>query len=164
MRQTRLTAVTATLLAGLSAAAQPLNPIRWAFVDAPPRKTLKPGVVFKVRVKADIDPGWHLYSLTPLEGGPIPTRIWLPEGQPFEPASAPQAPRPLIQQDSNFGMEVGYYEGSPVFTLPIKAASGAPAGKQTLIVNARFQSCNDRLCLPPKRVELRMAVEVAGKP
>ena len=57
-------------------------------------------------------------------------------------------------------MEVEEYEGSAVFTLPLKVIATASAGSYKLLVNAQTQSCNDRICLPPAtaRVELPIAI------
>ena len=140
--------------------AQDENPIRWSFADPAPRSPAAAGATLKLRVQAEITEGWHLYSLVPLEGGPIPTKIWLPEGQPFTHVGAVDAPPPRVVHDPNFDMQVGYYDGDPVFTLRVKTAPDAPQGKHTLKVNARYQACNDNLCLPPKTVPLEMTIEV----
>jgi thiol:disulfide interchange protein DsbD len=108
---------------------------------------------------ATIQPGWHLYSLKPIAEGPIPTRIWIGEGQPFSLASAVQAPDPTTTRDPTLNMEVEFYEGETPFTLPVKVATGA-TGAQTLTVSASYQSCNDKLCLPPKTVKVQLPVTV----
>jgi hypothetical protein len=53
-------------------------------------------------------------------------------------------------------MDVEYYEGAPVFELPLKATGSA---KPPLRVNAYFQTCNDKLCLPPKTVRLELTIK-----
>jgi thiol:disulfide interchange protein DsbD len=60
-------------------------------------------------------------------------------------------------QDPTLNMEVEFYEGETPFTLPLKAATGA-AGQQTLTVSVSYQSCNDKLCLPPKTVKVQLPV------
>ena len=63
-------------------------------------------------------------------------------------------------QDPSFGMEVELYEGEAVFTLPVKLAAGVAPGSQKLIVSASYQSCNNKLCLPPKTVKVELPVTI----
>ena len=69
--------------------------------------------------------------------GPIPTRIWIADGQPFKLASVIQASQPEVMQDPSFGMEVESYEGQAEFGLPVKAAAGfggvAKVGSQRVL-------------------------------
>jgi len=145
-------------LAALWLAAAPADPIAWK-LESPSAKTVKAGGRFNVKLVAAVQPGWHLYSLKPIPEGPIPTRIWIAEGQPFSLAAAVQAPDPTTMQDPTLNMEVEFYEGETPFTLPVKVAAGA-AGQQTLTVSASYQTCNDKLCLPPKTVKVQLPITV----
>jgi hypothetical protein len=145
-------------LAALALGAAPPDPVGWKLTG--PAKPVKAGARFTVRVSAKIQEGWHLYSLKPVADGPIATQIWLPEGQAFQLAGAVQAPEPERLQDPSFGVEVELYEGEAVFTLPVRLGAAAPAGTQNLMVNASYQTCNNKLCLPPKTVKMEAAVTV----
>jgi DsbC/DsbD-like thiol-disulfide interchange protein len=145
-------------LAALALAAAPPDPVSWK-LEPPAAKPVKAGARVSVKLVATIQPGWHLYSLKPVAEGPIPTRIWIAEGQPFSLASSVQAPEPTTAQDKTIGMEVEFYEGETPFTLPVKIAAGT-SGAQTLTVSASYQSCNDKLCLPPKTVKVQLPVTV----
>ena len=142
-------------------AAQGENPITWSLAAARDLK-VRPGGQFEVVLTATIDEGWHLYSTSQAPGGPIPTRITVPPGQPFTLAAAPAGPEPKREHDPNFGMETEFYEASAAFSLPIQAASTAPGGRQRVEVHVRFQTCNDRLCLPPRTDKLAVEVMVVG--
>ena len=139
--------------------AAPADPVAWKIEGAPGRP-VKAGVQFSVKLVAKVQEGWHLYSMKPVPDGPIPTRIWLAEGAAFQLAGSIRATEPETVQDSSFGMEVEQYEGEATFTLPVRAAPGAAAGPQTLAVNVSYQSCNNKLCLPPKTVKVEAAVTV----
>ena len=106
---------------------------------------------------AKIEDGWHLYSLTPIANGPRPTRVTLPAEQAFELAGEIDAPDPFVETDPNFGVEVEYYEESVTFKLPLKRRAGRDGDK--LLVEARYQTCTKRLCLPPKTVKLEADVK-----
>ncbi len=151
--------ILAAVAAVLSFGAAPPNPVSWKAQNAP-AKPVKPGARLSLKLSARIDDGWHLYSMKRLEEGPIPTRIWIAEGQPFELAGAVAAPPPETIQDPNFNMEVEYYEGEAVFTLPVRISPKASPGPQKLEVSASYQSCNNKLCLPPKTVKIDIPVEI----
>jgi thiol:disulfide interchange protein DsbD len=140
--------------------AAPADPVAWRLQNAP-ATPVKPGGRFNVKLQAAVQEGWHLYSLKPIADGPLPTRIWIAEGQPFSLAGAVQAPEPQVIQDATFGMEVELYEGEAVFALPVKVASGAAPGAQRLVVSASYQSCNNKICLPPKTVKVEVQVVIA---
>ena len=139
-------------------AAAPADPVAWKL--NPPATAVKAGARFNVKLLAEIQDGWHLYSLKPMAEGPIPTRIWIAEGQPFSLAGAVQSPDPRVMQDASFGMEVELYEGEVLFTLPVRVASTVAPGAQTLVVSASYQSCNNKLCLPPKTVKAEVPVTI----
>ncbi len=150
------------LLLSTSVGAQEATPIRWTFPDGARTTTVKPGETIRIRLAARIENGWHLYSMKELEGGPKPTRIAMPEGQPFTLAGSIQQPDPIKSHDPNFDMDVEYYSESAEFVLPVKVAANAAAGSAKLQVTVRFQSCSDRLCLPPRTVKLERAVQVSA--
>jgi DsbC/DsbD-like thiol-disulfide interchange protein len=139
--------------------AAPPDPVTWK-LDEAPAQPVKPGARFSLKLVAKIQEGWHLYSLKPLAEGPIPTRIWLPEGQPFQLAAAIQASEPQTLQDPSFNMEVELYEVEATFTLPVRIAVGAAGGSQTLVANTSYQSCNNKICLPPKTVKVEIPIAI----
>ena len=148
--------LTAALAACLTAA--PADPVTWTLNLQP--APVKAGARFTVKLLAVVQEGWHMYSLKPMDEGPIPTRIWMAEGQPFSLSGAVRAPEPRVMQDPSFGMEVELYEGEAVFTLPVKVAPGTAPGAQKLVVSASYQSCNNKLCLPPKTVKVEVPVTI----
>jgi DsbC/DsbD-like thiol-disulfide interchange protein len=150
--------IAAAALAAILIAA-PAEPVAWKLqneANAP----VKPGARFQVKLLAKVQEGWHLYSMKPMAEGPIATRIWIADGQPFSLAGGVQAPDPQVIQDPTLGMEVELYEGEALFTLPVKIAPTATPGTHTLVVSAAYQSCNDKLCLPPKTVKVELPVNV----
>jgi thiol:disulfide interchange protein DsbD len=131
-----------------------LNPVEWSLkVGA---ATATDGAL-TAELTAKIEDGWRLYSLAPIANGPRPTRITLPAEQAFELAGKIEAPDPFVETDPNFGVEVEYYEESVTFKLPLKRRAGS--GGDKLLVEARYQACTNRLCLPPKTVKLEAEVK-----
>ncbi len=134
--------------------------VQWAISGPPPSSPLKPGARVEVVLDAAIADGWHLYSLKKLEGGPIPTSITVPPGQSFLLAGPVSASPALRKYDETFEMEVETYSGSATFRLPVGVAKDAQTGPATLTVNARFQACDDRQCLPPRTVKVELPVTI----
>lgn len=154
MRRLFLTAaMSATMLA-----AAPADPVAWKL--DPPAAAVKAGARFNVKLVAAVQEGWHLYSLKPMAEGPLPTRIWIAGGQAFSLAGAVQSPAPQMMHDASFGMEVELYEGEAAFTLPVKVTPGTASGAQRLVVSASYQTCNNKVCLPPKTVKVEAPVTV----
>src|SRR5579872_5278841 len=135
------------LVASALALAAPPDPVAWK-LEGVPAKAVKAGERFSVKLAAQIQDGWHLYSMKEVPDGPIPTRIWLADGQPLQLAGQVKAPPPEVIQDPSFNMEVEEYEHAAEFTLPLRATGAA----QKVTINVSYQSCNNRLCLPPKTV------------
>jgi thiol:disulfide interchange protein DsbD len=149
----------AIVLAALSLCAAAPEPVTWKAV--PPPNTLKPGARFRVNVVAQIQKGWHIYGLRPAAEGPIPTRIWIADGMPVQSAGAVDATEPMTMVDPAFGMEVQVYDGEVSFQLPLRLSPTVETGNLKFFVNASFQSCDNKICLPPKTVKLEVPVTVA---
>ena len=146
-------------LAAFSLFAAPPEPVAWKV--QPPVTRLKPGSRFQVKLTAQIQNGWHIYGLRPVADGPIATRIWVADGQAVLSAGAVEGTDPQNMRDPAFGMEVQLYEGEVTFTIPLRLAATATAGDQKFMVNASYQSCDNKICLPPKTVKLEVPVTVA---
>ncbi len=139
----------------------PKEPVKWSIKAIPPDIPLKPGAQFMLELTAGIENGWHLYSLEQEEGGPLPTRIVIPADQPFVSGGAIESAEPKSEMDPNFNLMTHYYEEQAVFSVPVEVGVNAPAGKSEVRINVTFQTCSDKLCLPPKTVKLGVGVTIA---
>jgi len=140
-------------LLAVAAIAAPPDPVAWK-LDAAPAKPAKAGARLTATLTAEIQEGWHLYSMKEVQDGPVATRIWIPEGQPVQLAGPIKAAPPQVIHDPSFNMEVEQYEGRAEFTLPLRATATA----DKLTVNVSYQSCNNRICLPPKTVKVEATI------
>lgn len=136
------------------------NPVRWSI--NPSSRTLGRGEKLTLELTAQIESGWHIYSITQPPGGPVATKISLPDGQSFQVADPVKGPPVKTQFDDNFGINTEWYEGTAVFKLGAQLRSDAKSGKLKLLVNVLFQTCNSEICLPPKTIKLESEVEVVG--
>jgi thiol:disulfide interchange protein DsbD len=133
----------------LSLSAQKLDPIHWALGPIPETKA---GSEFKVPVRAVLDEHWHLYSLT-TPPPPKPTKIQALEGAPYEVVRVDQ-PAPIRKRDVNFGSDTETFDGAVEFTLVAKALKDIPANATDLVVEVRYQACDDKQCLPPRKKQV----------
>jgi DsbC/DsbD-like thiol-disulfide interchange protein len=153
-------------LAGLCASRaqdQPPMPVHWTAALQPAPRALQPGQKATVSLTADIDSGWHIYAFPQPPGSSIiPTDVTVPEGQTLSLSGDIQPPEAQSQMDPTVGKAIDIYKDSVTFDLPLKVAKKAHPGKQTLEIDARYQACNDRLCLQPRTEKVDVPVEIAS--
>ena len=111
-------------------------------------------------VRAVIEPGRYIYSITQGEGGPVPSRISLDADQPFTLAGDVEGPEPKVRFDRNFSMKVEVHEGSVVYRVPVLVAAEAAAGEREMLVRARYQACTNRVCLPAQTETISVPVRI----
>ena len=149
MRKTVLSLIF-VLLAAVGAIAQ--NPARWSLHSDAQGEKMTANLNFKAELKADIEPGWHLYALEQPAGGPIATTISVTKDKPFTLDGKIDSPEPKTKFDPNFNIDTKYFENSATFNVPLKSTVDT-AGDE-LSLDVRFQLCNDTFCLPPKTVRV----------
>ena len=137
-------------------------PVSWSLNSAAAERPLKPGGKFTAQLAAKIAPGWHLFSLSQPPGGPLATRVTLPEDQAFKLAGAIHGPPFKALYNTVFKMNTEVYEEEARFEVPVEArVDAAGPGGQKLLVAVRFQACSDTLCLLPKTVKLELEMKMA---
>lgn len=123
------------------------DPVQWSLASDTAKAP--PGSTVTLKLTADIASGWHIYSMTPVEDGPIPTTIKCAEDPAIESCQAVQPP-PKVERDPVLQKEVGQFTGQPVFLVQVKLKPDAPAGQVTVTAQSRYQACDDRECKRPK--------------
>jgi DsbC/DsbD-like thiol-disulfide interchange protein len=147
------------ILCAVGPAQAPLQPVSWT-ASASVESDLKRGSRTTLDVKAEIQDGWHVYGLHQAADGPTPLHIAVDENEVVQNSGVINGTRPLKQRDASFGVETETYTHSLVLHLPVQVKQHAAAGNQSVPVSVRFQSCNDRICLPPKTVHLAVPIAV----
>ena len=135
------------LLFGRQAAAAPAAPAHWT-VKGLPAWPLTPGAKFSLILAARIDPGWHIYALEEPDGGPLATEIVLADGDPLMLLSVGEA-TPLMFPDPFYKQPTGLFQNTAAFTLHLQIPDHALPRSTVLHIQVRYQSCNDKVCLPP---------------
>lgn len=120
----------------------------------------------KLAVTAEVQPGWHVFSVTQKPGGPNKTSIQLGDipgvklAGDFQSDAAPhRKSEPLFG-----GLQVESHEGRVVWTAPLEFAPGLDFSKLLVAGAVRYQACDADTCLQPKRVTFEAALSGAAPP
>ncbi len=140
------------LLAPVALFAQVKNPVKWSYSA----KKLASGK-YEVHMTALVDKGWHIYSQTTPDGGPVPTAFTFTsnplltmEGKVKEVGSMEK------KHEEIFGVDVHQYQGKVDFVQVVKMKA---AVKTNLAGTVEYMLCNDRECLPPKDESFTVALQ-----
>ena len=159
MKIGRILAVGFTLLI-LGAAAKAQEPVKLSLKV--PSRAVKAGDKFTAELNVRISTGWHIYSMTQPRGGPFATRITLESDQIFTSAGQISGPKPQTKFDPNFEINAETHEGNIQFIVPILVSREAVSETGDLVINVRYQVCNETSCMPPKTIKVSSPVEVGA--
>lgn len=108
----------------------------------------------RLYITAEIEPGWHVYSLTQPAGGPIATKI---EPEPsdeyrltaeFRSRTAPHT----VVSDIWQGLAVETHEDQVIWYAPIEVAEGSDPTSITIEGRMLGMTCDAERCLPPSEI------------
>ena len=126
-----------------------------------PKKEIKIGETFEVKVHANIFEDWHLYSTTVSPDAAQPTAFNIKENNIFKINSKIKQPTPISKYDEILSVNTEYFEKSATFSFNVTVSENAKIGLNDLTVIAEYMLCNDRFCLPPVDDEIKLKVNVA---
>jgi DsbC/DsbD-like thiol-disulfide interchange protein len=138
------------------AAAQTVN---WT-VTADPADAVKQGGKVTLTLHGEVADGWHVYALKQLPNGPTPLRVTLDQNDVATASGAPAGSPATKIHDQGFNLDTQFYSHAFTVSLPLQIAAHSANGTQQLPVSVRFQTCNDRVCQPPKTVHLTAAISI----
>ena len=138
------------LMLSFSASSQILKPVKWSYLA---KKTSKTEATLLIR--ATIDNGWHIYSQTVPDGGPIKTSFIFKPAKAFSLIGKTVEPKPISKFEKTFDMNVAFFEKTVTFQQKVKLNKGAKAVKGKV----EFGVCDDSKCLPPTEVEFSVPIK-----
>ena len=106
----------------------------------------------KLTLNGTVLAGWHVYSLKQALEGPTPLVVTLDANEIAAADGTVTETKPTTFKDPAFGVDTHFYSNAFTLTLPVKLKSKIAAGQ--VPVSVRFQTCNGRICQPPKTVHL----------
>ncbi len=143
------------LAAALVASAQPSHVLS---VSVPVRTAAKRGGEAKLKLTLKLKDGYHVNSHKPNDEYLIPLRLSWDKG-PFEPVET-VFPAPRLENYPFSTKPVSVFSGAFEVTARFRVAANAPAGITALSGKLRYQACTDRMCLPPKTIDVKAPVEI----
>ncbi len=112
----------------------------------------------RLLVKGEIEPGWHVYSVTQKKGGPMASKLTLDPlpGEAGYEITGPTTskPAPHVRHPAEFKVPVEEHEGEVTWTVPLKF--GEKADVKTLEIKGFYsgQKCTDGgSCWPIDKLE-----------
>ena len=116
------------------------NPAKWTFSQ----KNLGNNE-YELVFKAELDPGWTVYSMYTPEGGPMATTVTLNQsGKGMEVIGKAEENEPHKKYDDIFGVDVWYFSGEFVIRQRVKVTDAALASVQGTI---EYQVCQEGQCV-----------------
>jgi thiol:disulfide interchange protein DsbD len=109
------------------------------------------GTEFKIAVKINIDPQWHINSNKPYEDYLIPSVLAIDTASGFK-LSKVKYPQAHDRKLSFSDKPLSVFENEIYIGALAIAPSNLKPGTYKLAVNFDYQSCNDKTCLPPNSV------------
>jgi thiol:disulfide interchange protein DsbD len=151
----RLISVFFLALASLFAAAE--DPVQWTLTfDS---KAAAPGSHVLAKFTGTIQPHWHVYSMTTPPGGPNPTTAGIADNPAVAGFNIYQS-KPVRKLDPSFGIDTETFSEQYVLLFDIELKKNAAAGPADITANVRYQSCNDTICLPPKKKSAMASIAI----
>lgn len=128
------------------------NPVNWRFSS---KKIADK--VYEIHMVATIDNNWHLYSQAqPADAIAIPTKFSF-TNNPLVKVDGKIKEVGKLEKftDKSLGISANQYSRTVTFVqkITLKAAT-----KTNLAGSVQYQTCNDKECLPPKKVPFKVAI------
>ena len=137
------------LFLSFSASSQMLKPVKWSTAIKKISKTEA-----MVLIRATVDDGWHIYSQTVPDGGPVRTSFEFKPSKTYQVVGKTVEPKPITKFEKTFDMNVSYFEKTVTFQQKVKLTGANPVVKGTV----EYMVCDDTQCLPPETFDFSVAV------
>jgi thioredoxin:protein disulfide reductase len=127
-------------------------------IAAPKTVTARQGEAIEVPLTLTVAEGYHVNSNAPTDPYLIGLRLTWNAG----PLEAPEISFPKAQTEK-FGFSetaLSVFAGEFRVVTKFRVAGNAPTGLGIVKGKLRFQACNDRMCLPPKTLDVELPVDV----
>jgi Disulphide bond corrector protein DsbC len=122
------------------------------------RLTIQRGGTADFAVKAALQPGFHVNSNMPGDDYLIPIKLtW--NKDPLE-AEQVMYPKPQMEKLGFSPNPISVYTGTFEIGTRFKAPANAMPGMGFMNGKLRYQACNDKECLPPRTVDVRVTLDI----
>ncbi len=137
------------------------------FAQMAPQLTIAPQPTIKVKrgtpatvtLKVSLPAGFHANSNKPTDPNLIPLVLkWT--GGPLTDGTISYPVPQMEEYGFTAGKKISIVTGAFDFVTKFKVPATASTGPATQTGTVRYQACNDRMCFPPKTVNVNVTVNV----
>ena len=132
------------------------NPLSVTYLS---NESARAGEILDIRVKAEMESQWRIYSVHKISEGPIPTEITV-KGAFIDKVGEVIEPEPEEKWDEGFGVKSYFHKNGTIFKIPVKLKDSLVPGSYDLQVDFRYTVCDDRMCYPPNTRSLSIPISV----
>lgn len=132
--------------------AQIKNPVQWTYTS----KKISTGK-YEVHLTANLENGWHTYSQTTPDGGPVATDINFTKNPLLNISGKPKEEGKLeSEHDKIFNLDVKQFSNTVDFVQTVTVKGNV---KTSAAGTIKYMVCNDHECLPPKTINFSVALQ-----
>lgn len=142
------------LIFSVTTNAQVLEPVKWKTSVEKISDT-----EYDLVSTATVEDGWHLYSQSVPDNGPIPTTFIYKANADYELSGSTQEEKGHTVDDPVFQMRIKFFADKAEFRQRIKVLN------QELSVvegEVEYMACDDEKCMPPDYVDLKFNLKTLG--
>jgi hypothetical protein len=153
-------AVAALIAAALcTPASAQLNSLSNVLTVIPPEKLVaKRNETITAEFRIQLRNGYHVNSDKPADPYLIPLRFtWLPG--PAQPVEV-RFPAPKMEKFEFSEKPVSVFDGEFKAVAKFRVGSELPRGPLKVAGKLRYQACNDKMCLPPRTLDVTVPLEI----
>jgi hypothetical protein len=126
-------------------------------VGQPQKVAGKRNDAVQTKIPVSILDGYHVNSNTPSDEYLIPLKVtWTSLGA----LEGGQVTYPKAEKITVGDQSLSVFTGKFDLAVSFKVSANAPAGPGIAAGNLKFQACNNRMCFPPKSVEIDVPYQV----
>lgn len=110
--------------------------------------SIRPGEQTTLTVTFAVPSGFHLYSMTKIQGGPLPLNLTIADPvAPLSPSTVWHGTTPAVKLDPNFEKAVELYDDEVQYSRGFNVSKDA-SGEIRVPIKTRGQICNEDRCIP----------------
>lgn len=119
----------------------------------------KAGTTVEFKLPLQLREGYHVNSNKPPDPYLVPLRLTWDSG----PITAAEIiyPKPDFRKVDFFAGSLPVFSGHFELLTRFKIQASVPPGLVNVAGKLRYQACNDRMCLPPKTIDVTLPVSVS---
>ena len=143
---------TLILITGCTAMAQMPDPIKWTYTA---KKIADK--TYEVHITAAVQNTWHLYSQNqPADAINQPTEILFKKNPLIAfNGAVKEVGKMQLFKDEKLKISANQYAGKVDFIQIVKLKSNS---KTSVVGSVEYQTCDDKKCLPPKKIDFSVAL------